>query len=372
MIFGAIGNIVGAYFEQDAERKAIHAQEDALNKLKPIDVEKMGADVVTRDKEFYDRSLEQFRQENPELAQARDIAKQGVLTSLQSVEKDFARTDQLLEQRVAEAGKSSPVADEIRNTLLAQTRDNLNRGAQLPPEFQAELVRTGLENASATGVGGNKQGVTTQRLGTLLGAAGLELESRRRAEAAGALQLEDSLVRSRQQILGDLVQQSSSLPGARTGFYGSALQALEGQIKPVGLTGRDLMNLDLNNIEFERNKILGLGNLDAQQQLSSGKAAATYSREGGKLLDSVAMMGVGGGMGGMMGGMMGGGGAGGGGGGGGGFASLFGGGSSGTTVSSPLYGSVTGYDSGKFNINRSRGQQQQFNQAQNYYETGYY
>jgi hypothetical protein len=371
MIFGAIGDLIGTYFEQDAERKAIHAQEDALKALKPLDVDKLDKETYERDKRFYSRAIDTFREQNPELAEAREITQRGLRRSLEDVEGEFARTEQLLEQRITEAGKPSPVAEEIRNTLLVQTRDNLNRGAQLPPEFQAELVRTGLEAASASGVGGAKQGPVTQRLGTLLGAAGLELESRRRAEAAQAVQLEDALTRSRQQILGDLVSQSSSLPGAKTGFYGTTLAGLEGMVQPVGLTGRDLLNLDLANTDFEREKILGMGGLSAQMALSQGKAHAAYSRKGGQLVDSVIMAAAGGGAGGMLGGMMGGGGASGalgGNAGGGMFSSLFGGGAQKSTVSSPLYGSVTGYDSGNFKINRTPFQQQQFDYAQARYQ----
>lgn len=364
MIFGAIGNLIGGVLEGQGERKALNAQIDAINSLEPIDVEKSGRETSERDVEFYNRSLEEFRKLEPELAQARDIAQKELVTAVEGAGAEFDRTERLLESRIAEANVQDPLVESIRNSLLEQTRDNLARGATLPPEFQAELVRTGLEAAGTTGVKGSRQGPVAARLGQLIGSAGLQLEQQRRAEAGQMLQLDDALTQSRQAILGDLVRQSSTLPGARAGFFGTTQQALSGQIKPVGLTGRDLLGLDLNNVQFERDKIMQIGQLTGQKALSEGKMQAGLARNSGALVDSVAGAAFGGGIGGMLGGL--------GGGGGGGFGSLFGGGTSAPaqqTVSSPLFGSVSApIGGGRAVFNRTPTQQAQFNYYQGLYE----
>jgi hypothetical protein len=308
-VLQAVGGIAQAAVKGDAERKAINTQMDAIKALKGIDVPAVAKTTAARDIAFYTRSLEEFRKANPDLAAAGAAAETGLRRTVEGAERDFAAADELFAQQVREAQAVSPVAEEIRRELLAQTRENLRRGAQLPPEFQAELVRTGLEEAAATGIGGNRTGPVAARLGTLLGSAGLQLESQRRAEAAQALQLNDLLTQSRQRILGDLVTQSTARPATRAGFYGNVQQGVAQQIRPVGLTGRDQLAMDLQNLDLENQKALQVAGLRGQKALSQASMINSMIESGTNMF------------GGLLGGAAGGGG----------FGSLFGGGASGVT-----------------------------------------
>jgi len=337
--------------KQDAERKAGHIQEDAINAMDPMDVDKIKQQVTDDDVAFYKRSLDEFRKNNPELASAKDVSAAGLQKAVEGADAAFTQAEGVFQQRVDDARKIDPVAEEIREQLLVQTRDNLRRGATLPPEFQAELVRSGLEASGTTGVGASRQGPVSARLGTVLGSAGLQLEAQRRAEAGGVLQLDDALNQSRSRILGDLVSQGSALPGARAGFFGSTYAALEGQVKPIGLTGRDIAQLNAENLAFERSKTMSLAKLEAQAALSKGQATSSYLQAGGQLAGGV--LGAAGGAGG--------------------FSSLFGGGAGSglgnQVVSSPLLGTVSApIGGGKATFNRTKQQQANFNYQQSLYE----
>ena len=251
------------------ERDAINAQKDAINQLEAI-TRKQANDIASSgDIAFYEQSMAEFRKRNPGLATARD-ATEATLKDL-AVNDPLAETRALLDQRIKEAQNTDPNAAAARSELLRQTRRNLELGASLPPEYQAELVRAGLEQGRVTGAGGNRLGPATQLLGNKIGAAGLELEQQRQQAAATALQLDDALTRGRQAILGDLVSQSATVPAAQVAMA-ERLRGIAGsEIPSVGLSGTDLLGIEQERIDLENRKKLALGNLDAQNQLSQAK-----------------------------------------------------------------------------------------------------
>lgn len=306
--------------KQDAERKAINKQKDALKTVQGIDIDAAKKTVADQDLKYYQDSLAGFKQLHPELDQARQSAEGYLAETFR--EDPLAEASRLQKQRVAES-EVSPDAAGLRQELLAKTRENLALGASLPPEYQAELVRAGLESAGTVGIGGNRQGAVTQKLGKLIGSAGLELEANRRAEAAKVLSLDDMLTQSRQQILGNLLSTEAQLVGNKLAVYGQTAQSLNSAVPSVGLRGSDVLGLQLKNLELENAKKIKLGELDAQKALSKGAAISGYIQAGNQLVQGVA-------------GGMGGGASGGGGMGGGGFnfGSLFSSAGGGSTMSS--------------------------------------
>ena len=320
--------------KQDAERKAINKQKDAVKSLQAIDVEASKKTVADQDLKYYKDSLAGFKELHPDLDSARQKAEGYLAETFR--EDPLAEASRLQKQRVAEA-EVSPDAAGLRQELLAKTRENLALGTSLSPEYQGELVRAGLESAGTVGIGGNRQGAVTQKLGKLIGSAGLELEAQRRAEAAKVLTLDDMLTQSRQNILGNLLSSEAQLVGNKLAVYGQTAQTLNSGVPSVGLRGSDVLGLQLKNLEFENARKMKLGELDAQKALSKGAAISGYIQAGNQAFQGVAgAMGGGGGSGGF---------GGGGGGGGFNFGSLFssfgGGGGSGMNSAAPSWANST-------------------------------
>lgn len=345
-IVGGGLKIWGDNQQRKAEHAAYEAQRDAVRALKGIDVGRTEKMIARKDMEHYRRSLEFFRQEHPELAKARDQAVQELTKTIEGAREFFDAQEQLFKTQVAEATRPDPLVDEIRKTVLEQTQANLRRGAQLPPEFQAELVKAGLE----TDVSGSRQGTLAQRTGRLLGMAGLELEAQRRHEAGMALQLDQALKAARQGILGNLVSTASRLPAEQAQFFGTAQQTIDQMTPSIGLKGADVFALEEANRQLENEKKMMLGNLKAQDYLSMGRRDVSMINRGAEMLN------VGGSMLGNMGG----------GGGGGMFSGMMGGNQ---VVSSPQFGTVSApMSGGPASINRNWWQQANFNRAQARYE----
>src|SRR5262249_5321270 len=144
--------------------------------------------------------------------------------------------------------------------------DELAAGATLPPSFQAELVRSGLENGSTPGATGQgAQGVATR---TLLGSAGLQLQQQRQQEAEAALGSAGSLQAGRESALGELATLDNNL---RAGAATRAAQAAvfgNNSVPNIGIGGNTVVGMDLSNLNFQNQIKLGLAQLNAGKTLN--------------------------------------------------------------------------------------------------------
>jgi hypothetical protein len=348
-VAAAAGAVVGAGLgiwsdsqKRKSEKAAYQAQRDAVRSLEGIDVRKAEQLIADKDMAHYTRTLGFFREQHPELAQARDTAMKELADTVEGAREFFSEQERLFKQQVAEAAPD-PIIDEIRKELLEQTQANLRRGAELPPQFQAELVKAGLEGD----VTGSRQGPLAQRLGRMIGSAGLEMEAMRRQEAGMALQFDQAIQAARQGILGNLVSQAAQIPAQQAAFFGTTQQGIDSMIPNIGLKGADVFALEEANRELENQRKMTLAGLKAQDYISMGNRDASMIGRGAQLASS---------LGGMMGGGMGG---------------LFGGGGGMTgAVSSSQYGTVSAPPTAGSSavINRTWLQQHRFDTDQRRYE----
>lgn len=261
-----------------SERKALENQAAALKRLKTIDLEEAKKLVSEQDKAYYIQSQEFFRQQDPELNKVRE-------QSLALLNRELAGGPGSTSEKVSQGldalyGEMLPADPELAQarTLLRQSavRD-LQLGATLEPEMQAELVRAGLEEAGTTGIGMDKAGPVTSRLGKLLGTAAFNIQSQRQARAAEALATADAVTASRANILGSLIQNAEAAREANRALATGSFAAAEATQKPsVGLRGADLLNLQLQNLALENQRIMALGGIKAQRALSFGQERQGY------------------------------------------------------------------------------------------------
>ncbi len=254
--------------KRSAEKKALKAQESAIKREQDINIEYEKALVSDQDKAQYIQSQKFFREQNPELAQARDLAAQQIYQDLQTGGQDEERIYNQLVAEYGEKGASDLLAEEVQKAAA----EDLALGASLPADYQAELVRSGLEQAGATGVGFDRSGPVTQRLGTLLGQKGLELRQQRVQTAGQAAQLGSSIRTNRQQILQGLISAKQGMRTFENATAESAINLANANTPVIGLSGQDVMNLDLANLAARNKRLRELANIKSANAISSGNA----------------------------------------------------------------------------------------------------
>jgi hypothetical protein len=300
---GAGGKVGSAYLEGMAKKRAIGAQMKAWQNLRGIDVGSYKKIAYNNARRNYLDRFKLFREGDPELAQVRDVAIQHALDTLNDTSGNQEKAQQVADRLAASAldMEGDQASKRLESSLLNRAQENLDQGANLPPEFQAELVRSGLESAGASGIGVNRKGPLAQLLGKKIGAEQIALERQR---ASDALQLgagAQALRTNRLNILAGIAPALQNIDASRFNLAAGAESLAEGQMpQDVGLTGRDVLNLHESNRALDNQRTLALGQLKAGKHLVSGETASKYVQAGTGFLQSAlgGIMGGGGGEGG--------------------------------------------------------------------------
>ena len=245
-IFGAVGSIVGGALNARAQVKAAKIQAKAIKEARDFLFKNLDPSVVSKAAAEQDiaRAWQQraFQEQfDPELAAQR-------MQSQKMLSDQLAGIGQGAEQDVAalatqEAMAGSGGFTDLKNRMIDAALTELNSGATLPPDVQAELVQAGLERsgmvsgaASPRGIGGN---ILRQEIGQ--GAIKLQADRQQRAMAlASSAQQLDS---ARSAMLQSLFPNLQALKAKDIGMTSAILQQSEALVPEVGLTGRDIAEL---------------------------------------------------------------------------------------------------------------------------------
>lgn len=252
-IFGAVGSIAAAGISASAVKDATNKQIAALEKQRKfvfneLDPDKIGGAAQSADVQRAQNRLALQALVDPELLRQRYASQAATSQILGDITSGETDADRVAGQAVEEALAGAPRMDEAKAALIDAALRELNAGATLPPDVQAELVQTGLQKsgkvtgrAGGTGVGG-------QLLTTLVGERGLALQKDRQERAAGLLGQAQNLEQSRASILGtlfpNLANQQSAKLGAAQNVFAQSNQA----VPEAGLGGADVANLWLARV----------------------------------------------------------------------------------------------------------------------------
>jgi len=269
---GTAATIGSAYMGAQGAKSAANARADAINKMTSINVPEIQQMARTADTEKYKGTLDLQRQVDPALAKLRENSAQR-LADLSGPQATDGLVDsisgQLYNENIDDAGTKA-----LKQKLLADAQAQLDAGSTLPADFQAELVRTGLERAGATGVSSNPNGAAGRSTRQVLGAAGQALKQQRvqsaLAEAGGA----STLASSRAAILQNLIPTLNNIPAARMARAQAGFQTAQEALPNYGLSGIQTAGLELDRIKNENQKLAGLGDAQAQKSLAD---ASFYS-----------------------------------------------------------------------------------------------
>jgi hypothetical protein len=144
----------------------------------------------------------------------------------------------------------------------------------LPPEFQAELVRSGLEQGASSGIGLSRRTIGGN-VSKILGSGGIALQNARQNQAMNLATTASGLNDARTRILSGIfptVAAQEQQAGARSA---AAFAFGDASLPAGGLTGREVQSVDLAGREGKRNLVGARADLSAkntltQQRLLSG------------------------------------------------------------------------------------------------------
>jgi len=285
----AAGAAGSAYAKSKAADKAAAAQKNALKGQKKILEEELSYGKVNQQAVAAERQRAKDRialQEeiDPELAQLRQLGKEQLLAQAKQPGAS-QQSVQVANQLFAEFQKPDQGLEKLKDQIISKAQEDLNRGATLPPEYQAELVRAGITAGSQAGLK-TAQSTIGGKVTQALGSAGVNLEQQRTAEAAGLANTANNLEQSRAKLLESIFPTISQSEATQRQVAASTFGIGEQTLPQAGLTGQEAANLQINKGNTLM-KIRGKrGAISAQQALAHGEANAAYIQAGASFANS--------------------------------------------------------------------------------------
>jgi hypothetical protein len=176
---------------------------------------------------------------DPNLFSARYAAEQKLLDTINGPDQGQEVANQLM----AEIGTEDPSITLVKQKLLDSAIDELDAGASLPPDVQAELVKAGLERAGTIGAGSNSRGLAGQETRRLIGKEALELKKTRQNQAMSMTDAADTLANRRYQLLAGVFPNLKALQTENINQSSKVMGLSEEMLPEAGLSGTNLVNL---------------------------------------------------------------------------------------------------------------------------------
>lgn len=279
-----------AYLKGQAAKKAGEAQKDALAEQEKILREKLDpaalnrlAQTMDRERAINRRKLQE--EQDPELAKLRQLGKEQLLAEF-SRDDNTRQSTQTANQLFRENITADPRMEALKDSIINKAQADLDKGATLPPEYQAELIRSGLGIGAGAGVGvsRNQVGGVTSRL---LGSAGLQLEAQRTAEAQSLIGTANALTTSRANILSSIFPTIKATEDAKLARAAGAFQVGESTLPQAGLSGSDAVNLEIARRNAQVAARGQMGAINAQLATAAGNTNAAYAQIAGSVASGV-------------------------------------------------------------------------------------
>lgn len=265
--------------KKKAGDKAASAQQSALKGQKKILSEELSFDRVNQAATDADRLRAQNRlklQEeiDPELAKVRQLGKEQLLAEVARPAESKGST-QVANKLVEENLQGDPRLEALKDTIINRAQSELDSGASLPPEFQADLIRAGVTEGGQAGFHPESKTIGGS-ITRALGLGGEQLKQARNQQAISLAGAAEGLQASRASILSSIFPTVKASEDARKQDAAAAFGIGESTLPESGLTGREAANLQMNR----GNTLLKIrgkqGDIKAQKALNAGEANAAY------------------------------------------------------------------------------------------------
>lgn len=275
-IFGAVGQIAAASMQASAIREATEMQIDALDRqrdfvfsqLQPgrVNREALGADINRAKQRLALQGVV-----DPAALETRYAAEDSILRQVLGLEGGPAQDVAAVAAQEAIAG--TPGLDRAKNALVDAALREIELGATLPQDVQAELVKAGLERSGeVVGSPTGGRGTSGQLLRQIIGSAGLQLQADRQQRAAALTDAASNLESRRQEILGTLFPNLSTVQLNTLRGVQGALEQSNAMLPEAGLGGSDIANLWLARVGATNQLAQQAANAAAQGALGQAQA----------------------------------------------------------------------------------------------------
>lgn len=250
-LFGAIGSIAGSAIQASAIKKATQMQIKALERQKKFVFDNLKPSVVQEEARAADVERAQARlalqsQIDPALLAARYVSQDQLL----KLAKEGAESsgDKLAAQLFEEAAAPEYRAKELSQKLMDRAIEEIDAGATLPPDVQAELVKAGLERSGTVGAGAEVKGLAGTLTRKLIANEALALKQARQEQATRLGLASQQLAANRAQILSTVFPQLKGLQAQNAALQSSILAQSNQMVPEAGLGGTDIANIMLARV----------------------------------------------------------------------------------------------------------------------------
>jgi hypothetical protein len=277
---GSAASIAERFTDEKAMREAYAFMRDGLREQRKAlkedyDLERISGLVQQYDKGYLDRRVSLMKEYEPDLYAAGQVARKDILAQAQTPVSALEST-RTAKQLFKENIDQNPELAKLKENVIARANDVLALGGNLPAEYQAELVRAGVGGAAQAGIkpqAGTVGGVVSK----VLGSEGERLRQARTMEASKLADTAQQMTESRAKILGSIFPtiQSAEREGLARSASIFGLTEAATPASSTGLTGREVLNLDLGGRTAQRDVNSQLANLKAWKSLEFARIRDT-------------------------------------------------------------------------------------------------
>lgn len=244
----AAGAVAGAVVKKGAADKAAKAQKKGIQQQQSLLKKKLDPSVLNKlaqdaDKERAEGRIALQKEIDPELAQLRQLGKEQLLQQA-SIEESSKQSTQLANKLFEQTKEQDPRLERLKNSILDAAQSEIDAGATLPPEFQAELVRSGLSQGSQAGISISRDSIGGN-VARSLGLAGIQLQQQRQQAAQNLVNTGQGLVLARTNVLASIFPKLRDLETQRRMEAGQMFGVAEGALPESGLSGDTIANLEV-------------------------------------------------------------------------------------------------------------------------------
>jgi hypothetical protein len=216
---------------------------------------------------------------DPALLAARYAGSEKLLQGIEGI--DTGAGDVVANVAAQEAVQGGDVASQMKQRLIDAAIGEMEAGATLPPDVQAELVKAGLERSGSVSGAATSRGLGGNITREMVGVRALALKDQRQGKAIAMTAAASGLEQSRAQLLSSLFPalkqtQLQNIDAAKTG-----LAASEAAMPNSGLSGESVANIWLarvgatNKLAQDAADAAAKGTMGAAQAWSGAIGAGT-------------------------------------------------------------------------------------------------
>ncbi len=266
-----------------AQKKGVEQQNNLLKgNMNPRRLNELAKDF---DKDRARNRLEFQKEIDPELAALRQKGKEQLLANANE-NPETRQSGLVAKELFNEVKEQDPRMEALKQSLIARAQQDLDKGAELPPTFQAELVRAGLNQGSQAGIALDKEGIGGG-VAKALGLAGVQLEQSRAQEAAQLAGRAQDITNSRVNILSTVFPKLRDLESVNRQDALVNFQVGDNAIPEVGLTGKDAVNIQIAKTKAQGALLQKSADIKSQQAKDSGAYTSSLIGAGTSLVSGV-------------------------------------------------------------------------------------